>query len=137
MSRNRNTLYLFITIACVAGYVWLAIQMHAATENSAISACMIKHVTNIPCPSCGSTRSVLSILEGDFIAALYWNPFGILVITIMVICPLWISYDWIARHDTFFRFYHSAQHFLRRKHIAIPAILLVLSNWIWNIYKDV
>jgi Protein of unknown function (DUF2752) len=137
MSRNRNILYLFVTIACAAGYVWLAIQARPEAKSFPITTCMLKHVTNIPCPACGSTRSVLSILDGEFVAALHWNPFGILVLAIMVICPLWISFDWIFKRDSFFRFYHSAQLFLRRKQVAIPAILLVLSNWIWNIYKGV
>jgi hypothetical protein len=137
MSRNRNTLYLFVIIACAAGYVWLVIQARAEAEKQSIGVCLIKHATSIPCPSCGSTRSVLSVLDGDISSALYWNPFGIILIIIMVICPLWIAYDCVVRSDTFFKFYHSAQLFFRRKQIAIPAILLVLSNWIWNIYKDV
>lgn len=137
MSRNRNTLYLFVIIACAAGYIWLAFQAYGDATMSSVPVCAIKHATDIPCPSCGSTRSVLSLLEGDIAAALYWNPFGILVIAIMVICPPWISFDWIRGRDSFYRFFHSAQQVLRRKQVAIPAAILVLSNWIWNIYKDV
>jgi hypothetical protein len=34
-----------------------------------------------------------------------------------------------------YNFYNQTELVLKRKWIAIPAILLVLLNWIWNIAK--
>ena len=132
----RNKLYVLVSTACAAGYIWLFINYHrSVAENFEPGVCLFKRITGIPCPSCGSTRSVLSILNGDFIGVLLWNPFGLIILSILVLAPLWILYDVVGQKDSFFQFYIRAEIFLRRKWIAIPLILLVILNWIWNIYK--
>jgi len=65
MDKRRNRIYLFLGIACLAGYLWLGVAFKTAPEKGVMGACLIKGVTGIPCPSCGATRSVLSLLHGD------------------------------------------------------------------------
>ena len=36
--------------------------------------CYFRELTGIPCLTCGSTRLVESVLRGDLLAALTWNP---------------------------------------------------------------
>lgn len=133
---TRNKLYVFMSAACAAGYIWLIINYHRSVSNSMeTGVCLFKKLTGIPCPSCGSTRSVLSILNGDFAGALLWNPFGIIIMSILVLAPIWIIYDILLRKDSLFRFYNRTELILKQKRVAIPLILLVILNWIWNIYK--
>jgi len=134
---SRNKLYLIIIISCVAGYTWLFYNYSkSATElNSEGGVCIIKRVTNVPCPSCGSTRSALSILHGDFENAIYWNPIGILLMGIMTISPLWVAYDYLTSQSSLLYFYKKVEEIFRQKKYAVPAIALILANWIWNIYK--
>tara|TARA_B110000046_G_C12960688_1_gene384387 strand:- start:494 stop:898 length:405 start_codon:yes stop_codon:yes gene_type:complete len=132
MTLDRNKLYSILFIACLAGYIWLYFGI---TENKSVEVCLIKHVTKIPCPSCGSTRSVISLITGDFIGALNLNPIGYLVAIIMLISPLWIIVDSIKRTKTLFDFYLKIETYLKRPKIAISLILLVIINWIWNIIK--
>lgn len=137
MTLDRNKLYLILFIACIAGYIWLYFSITKnITENKSVEVCLIKHLTNIPCPSCGSTRSVISLTKGDFIGALNFNPIGYLVAMIMLITPIWITADTIKRTKTLFVFYHKIETYLKRPRIAIPLILLVIINWIWNITKE-
>jgi hypothetical protein len=136
MTLDRNKLYSILFIACLAGYIWLYFSITKnITENKSVEVCLIKHVTNIPCPSCGSTRSVISLTKGDFIGALNFNPIGYLVAIIMLIAPIWIISDTIKRAKTLFNFYLKIETYLKRPKIAIPLILLVIINWIWNITK--
>ncbi len=134
MSRNR--LYIFLLTACIAGYSWLAYSyfrsdpLHADT-----GVCFFRHFTGIPCPSCGSTRAVLSFLHGDLMNSLAWNPFGIVLILIMSVLPLWIIYDVVSQESSLHRFYNHAELFLNRKPVAIPLIIIVLINWAWNVLK--
>lgn len=133
---GRNKLYVLVSAACLAGYIWLAVNYHRQVIKSIEpGVCLFKRITNIPCPSCGSTRSVLSLLKGDILGALYWNPFGILIMTVLTVAPFWIIYDLISRNSTFLNVYLKGELLLKRKWIALPAILLVLCNWIWNISK--
>lgn len=39
--------------------------------------CPFRALTDLPCPLCGTTRSVGNLLLGDFEAALAFNPLGI------------------------------------------------------------
>lgn len=133
---SRNKLYAILAAACAAGYTWLLLTYYRNVSNeSDFGVCLFKRVTGIPCPSCGSTRSVISLIKGDFADALLWNPFGILIMIILIVFPFWIGYDLAFRKKSLYNFYFQSEQFIRRKWIAVAAIFLVLLNWIWNIYK--
>jgi hypothetical protein len=136
MTRDRNKLYSILIIACIAGYIWLYFSMTKnIAENSSAEVCLIKHATNIPCPSCGSTRSIILLTKGDFIGALNLNPIGYIVAIIMLVVPIWVIGDLIMRSNTLFDFFQRVETYLKKTKYAIPLILLVLINWIWNITK--
>jgi hypothetical protein len=123
-------------IACTAGYMWLYFSLTMdVTENNLVEVCLIKHITNIPCPSCGSTRSVISLTKGNLIEAFNINPLGYIIAIIMLVTPLWIVIDIASRRKTFFELYQRIETYLKRPLYAIPLILLVIINWFWNITK--
>lgn len=133
---SRNKLYAILAAACAAGYTWLIINYaKSISDKPDIGVCLFKKATGIACPSCGSTRSVLELMNGDIARAFLINPFGILIMIILIASPVWIVYDLITRNDSLHRFYLSTEVIIRKKWFAIPAIALVLLNWIWNIYK--
>jgi hypothetical protein len=138
MLLNKDKLYSILLIACVAGYIWLYLSITSnVTENTSVEVCLIKHATNIPCPSCGSTRSVISLTKGNFVEAFDSNPIGYIVTLIMLIAPIWIIVDIILRSNTLFVCYQKIESELKKPKLAIPLILLVIINWIWNITKGI
>jgi hypothetical protein len=42
--------------------------------HSIIPSCVFKGITGFPCPTCGTTRSMLSLSQGDIATALAMNP---------------------------------------------------------------
>ena len=134
---SRSKLYIFVLSISIAGIFWLFwnSQRNLLTDNT-ISVCLFKTVIGVPCPSCGTTRSLLLISKGNFIKALMLNPLGYLGAAMLVIFPFWIVLDFIRKSDSFFRFYRKSEKIIQRKPIAVFLIILILSNWIWNIYKD-
>lgn len=135
---TKGKLYALVLITCLAGYVWLFFSyfiMAASAESSEFTVCLIKQLTDIPCPSCGITRSVKALIQGEWAAAIYWNPLGILVFGIMVLSPLWISLDLMLNRSGFFSFYQKSEQNFQKKPVAIIAMVLILLNWIWNINK--
>ena len=129
-------LYAILLIACTAGYIWLFYGMKKLrTEEKTVGVCLFKYATNIPCPSCGSTRSALALLNGNFSKALYFNPFGIIIASIMLVAPGWVLYDLATKKKTLLRVYEQTETLLKNPKIAIPLVLLVVINWIWNIKK--
>ncbi len=132
----RNKLYFILIIACAAGYIWLYQSIKAAgTDMVPTGVCLIKHTTNIPCPSCGSTRSVISLSRGDFWEALNMNPLGYVVALVMILVPLWILFDILTKKESLLKGYRKMEIRLKKPGYAIPLVLLFLMNWIWNITK--
>lgn len=139
MPLSRNHFYRWTSLACVAGYGWLALVSRLKPEEvgSSYDVCLIHHFLHVPCPSCGSTRSVLSLLQGDLAGGLFWNPLGLVVFSFLIIAPLWIGYDLVTKKDSFFHFFNYFEGLFRLKWVAISAIVLLLMNWVWNFYKGV
>jgi hypothetical protein len=136
MTANRNKLYLTLFIACLAGYIWLYYSLTVNIgQNKSIEVCLIKHLTNIPCPSCGSTRSVISLTKGHFIDAFNLNPLGYVVAIILFLAPFWMILDFIMRKDSLFAFYKKVETYLKKPSYSFPLIALMIINWIWNLTK--
>lgn len=135
---NKNKLYLFILFACFVGYSWLlfSLQHEHEIQSQEFTVCLFKKVTTVPCPSCGTTRSVMQLLRGNSISAILINPFGIIVGLIMLVAPVWIGYDFIQKKETFYTAYLKIETILRKRKVAIVFFILVIANWIWNIKKN-
>lgn len=134
---NRNKLYLILFIACSAGYIWLyyAFIPTDPAGNKTAEVCLLKHVTDIPCPSCGATRSIVSLLNGRYGDAFLLNPLGYVIALIMLVAPVWMAVDLARRSSSLFNFYKEIEAGLRKPKYAIPLIMLIVINWIWNITK--
>jgi len=56
-----------MVLAGIAG-LWLAISLLTGT------ACFVQSIVGLPCPGCGSIRSVQALWHGAWAAAFYWHP---------------------------------------------------------------
>ncbi|MBV9009375.1 MAG: DUF2752 domain-containing protein [Verrucomicrobia bacterium] len=59
------------TGALVLGALWFALRLPWPS-------CAFHALTGQPCPTCGATRALVSLLHGDFAAAVSWNPLAVL-----------------------------------------------------------
>ena len=132
---SRNKLYSILILACSFGLIYL-LNNTVTKQNETIRVCFIKSVTGIPCPSCGSTRAIQLIFQNKWIDSLAMNPFGIVVAVLMIVIPTWIFFDVVFKKETFFKWYKKMEVIIRKPWLASILILVVLLNWIWNIYKN-
>jgi hypothetical protein len=68
---------LFVRIAQVIALILLMLGMILPSGGMGIPLCMFKRVFSLPCPGCGLTRSVASVLHGDFLKSWSYHPLGI------------------------------------------------------------
>lgn len=131
--------YLLISVLCIAGYAWIGLDKFK--DRSSIdthqSICIIKNVSGIPCPSCGTTRSVHAILAGKPIEAMMMNPLGYLTILILFLMPLWLLWDLFRKKASLYNTCMLAEHYLRTKKWAIPLSIILMMIWIKNIIHNV
>jgi len=137
MFSSARRLYGLMALFCVAGYTWLYLHIDKSWSTHVGTVCILKRTTGIPCPSCGSTRSILSLLHGDLVAALLWNPFGYLIFAGLLIVPFWMMHDVIRKQRTLLTVYQNMESLLQRRIVTWPLVIMVLLNWCWNIYKGV
>jgi len=132
--------YILLAILSMAGYAWLGWNLvedsSAPTACPVNGACLFKAVTHLPCPSCGTTRALVLLMEGEVRGSLLVNPFGAVLGLMLIIVPIWILLDTIRKSNGFFRCYSLAERVLAtNKWISASAIAVVLLNWFWNISK--
>jgi len=113
----------FIEIVIVSiwlGMIAASIGLESATGRS-VPLCLFRNVTGSPCPTCGSTRAVLSLSQADVWAALRFNP---LVTLVVLALPVRIALLWRRRSSMPLR--------SRRARWLLPVALVLLGiNWIY------
>ena len=111
MPITKSGLNTILIVACFLGYLWVffVAAKHKHSINST-KMCIIKSATDVPCPSCGTSRSVVS---------------------------LWILFDFVKRSNTLLSFYIKVESYFKKPSIAITAVSLIFLNWVWNIVKGV
>lgn len=134
---SKKNLYAFLLLFSLAGYIWIAWNVigNSGKEYTA-NFCLFKTVTHLPCPSCGTTRAIVLLVNGQIKNSFMTNPFGMLAAFALIIIPLWIILDIIRNKESFLKYYKLAEQvIIKNKWISITAIAVVLLNWIWNITK--
>ena len=137
VEKKKRKFYFFAAAACLLGFCWLAFlsvaeKLFGITD---LKVCYFRNVTGIPCPSCGSSRAVESLFQGDLVASVLFNPFGIVIAAIMVVLPFWLLYDAISKKASLYLFFEKTNRVLGQKTVVIVLVLIVLLNWGWNLFK--
>lgn len=131
---QKKTFYWFIFSAIITAYVWVIYVMEVRTIKAS-SICILKITTGLPCPACGSTRSVLHIINGNPQAAFFMNPLGFLFTLFLIAAPFLLFVDVILKKEILWRFYNRSEIYLKNKSILTAVVSLIALNWIWNILK--
>ncbi|MBK6265034.1 DUF2752 domain-containing protein [Marivirga sp. S37H4] len=135
---KKKSFYILISAMSLISYGWLFFNVQAfkKADIQTINVCFFKNVTSIPCPACGTTTSVVSLLEGEFEQAIMKNPLGIVAAILLLIVPIWLLKDLILQQSSLHTFYIQFENFLRQKYIATSLFAILLVNWVWNILKE-
>ena len=95
-------------------------------------SCVFKGLTGVPCPTCGATRAVVHLAQGELSASLILNP---LVVLCLVIASAIFFYSLITLVLDVPRVRVILSD--REKNIARSAVVaLVLANWCYLIISQ-
>jgi hypothetical protein len=131
---TRTTLYFLVFVTGLAAYAWVGWNVLSESHNG-FTLCLFKNMTGFPCPSCGTTRAILLLLQGEPIQSIAMNPLGIPSALLMIVFPCWIASDVVKRKNSFYNTFLYLEEWLRKKEIAYPALLLLAMIWSWEIYN--
>ena len=125
---TRLTWGVALTVIIWVGLVGLHELLVTSRAPDDHTACLVRAVTGVPCPTCGSTRSVLAIGKGDIAGAFMANPLvfvgGIVLLTLGT-----LQMGFARRVEL-----HLSTG-MRRAAWAV-AVLLFIGNWAYVIGRD-
>jgi len=97
LARLSNLRRIFIFILIFASTKVLSETTTGFQEGKVL--CVFRNITGMPCPFCGGTRSVGSILRGDLGEAWNFNPLGFAAI--LILCLALLRPNLLKRVDDF------------------------------------
>ena len=103
--------------------------------------CPFRSFTGIPCPSCGTTRALQYLIQGQFLKAIYTNPLGIIAIFAMFIYAIIWGIDTCCSTNIRERYiYHPLLGWCAKKPIHKTILILITFvltalNMYWNYKK--
>lgn len=126
-TRTERQLAMFWGAAAVSGAIlrplWIAIAPH-------LRPCTFRHLTGFPCPTCGTTRTALALLDFDLGTAIVVNPLatlaGVIFISGGLAALVWV----LLRGPTPV----SDLRWSRRWTVALVGVILI--NWVYLIVTD-
>lgn len=128
LASNKELLKrILLTATMVAVTIWV-------WADKAIPAqpfCIFHRLTGIPCWGCGTTRVIRLLIQGKVIDAIMLNPLSV-VACLMVVAGMtiwWIEY--FCHKNILSSLTRKKLHPL----VYVALAVIVLLNWIWNIYK--
>ncbi len=127
-------LHALVLLATLASGIWLAFNL-TRYEEPGLTPCLVKNLSGYPCPACGSSRSFMAIFHGHFEEAFFINPFGFLSLALLLILPVLTLSDLFTGKQRLNDLVNRVNTLFTKAHWYLPAILLVVGNWIWNIFK--
>lgn len=129
---QRKAFLLFLSFG---GYGWILWSLFAQSSGENLPLlCPIKRITGIPCPSCGSTRSLVKVLHGQLEDAFLINPIGLGLAIGLVLAPFLLvsEFKTAGNRPTLS---DKIEAVFRKKLVYVPALIFIVLNWVWNIHK--
>ncbi len=113
-------LLVFFWLGLGASAIWLSDYL-----DHPVQLCLVKRLTGYPCPTCGFTRGLLSLLHGHVIQAWLFNPLLYSVLGLFFIAT--------AIRVIFARSLRINLTRIERLTAWILAIVLFFANWVYVI----
>ena len=114
-------LLIFVWSFLGVALVWLSEHFHQPVQ-----LCLIKHLTGLPCPTCGFTRGALSLLGGHVAQAWLYNP--------LVYSALALFFAASAVRIISARRLHISLTSRERSAVWVLAGVLFFANWLYVIF---
>jgi hypothetical protein len=95
MTRERRVDLLLLGAALALLVLAWALPPAAVAEGPTV--CRFKALTGLECPTCGLTRSVVSLAHGDARASVRWHPAGPLFVLAAAVLAALVPILWLRR----------------------------------------
>lgn len=130
---TKSSLHKHIIVLCAIALSWLGLHVYFPHLN--LNTCLVKWLTDFPCPACGITRAFLALMEAKYQLAFSINPLVYPTVIGLLILPLWILVDSYNHSASFYVFYSRIEAKLKQRNIFIFCLLLIGLFWRYQLCK--
>jgi hypothetical protein len=127
---QSDRLWRFATLGS-SSTLLLATFWYASSDRWGFVACPIRKVLGIPCPSCGMTRSLISLVRGDWLGSLQYHAFGPLLLGGLILLGMHSTIELVCNRPlrTFYTslFYHRKLQLFSLQLFLIYYILRIIN----------
>ena len=117
-------------------YLWQVHQRMLSGEPGLLM-CPVHTIAGIPCPSCGTTRSILQIISPDSVTTALFNPLGPIMLLLLLVLPVWSVADLIRKKKSLYYAVQKAEKLIsNHKAVSGVLILLLALQWLWLIHQS-
>ena len=124
-----NDFYTIAGLYIFPGLV-LAAYISISLPPTVFTPCWLKHVTGIPCPTCGAWRSLYTFFHGSFANAWRLQPLVISTGLVLAAIFFYALLTAIARKQRLFLIFSRKERYLT----WFIALALFLVNWVFLIF---
>ena len=93
--------------------------------------CPLRTATGVPCPTCGSTHAIVSLLHGHLFGALRYNPLTTATAVLFAAAFTWAA---VASISPRWRIVPVLSA-LEKRAILYGTALLLLANWFYEVWR--
>ncbi len=124
--------YIIASLITIIGWGWLLFSGSIVTDHT---VCLFKNITSYPCPSCGTTTSMIAVANGHWLHAANSNILGFPALLILLALPIALTLDTIGKKRYTYTTYVKLETTFRKKpYLLYIFLILITINWIWNLY---
>ncbi len=136
-NKKEKEFYLILQVGLILSWIILIVEVcNLDFLGLKLSICFFKELFGIPCPSCGTTRALIELTKGNVCSSLLINPLALVALPLGLLLQINVIIDYIMNKDSSYRLFLYLEMKIKTKVILIFFIVLILSNWIWNIFKN-
>lgn len=123
----KRSILIFIDVSLIAAVIF--IENLFWLSNLLSPTCMLKDVTGLSCALCGGTHAVAAAVSGDWLSALRWNWYVVLLGGYLAVVLVFAHLRFFSDNRVIKRIYHHMIHY--RVFIAagvLAAVYMAASN---------
>ena len=123
--KKKYSKLIFVDLCIIISLIIIFIFVNSSFVNF-MPSCYWQKNYDITCPSCGSTRCIISFMKGDFISSFLYNPFLFVLITYLLLLNLLYIINTILNKNYFNFFYPKWWYII--VYFSIWAIYTIIIN---------
>lgn len=132
MPSSRRRFYCFVVVLYLVGGGFIA-WAYSKEGHAGITVCPFKLLTAYPCPTCGTTRGLVRILQGEVGEGLRANPNALFPLLGLVALPIVFLWDLLDRRKCRLELLHQGWMSLWRAWWFVALFgLAEIAIWIHN-----